>query len=154
MKFPMQNSDKLSTIRKEQTCSLRYTKKKKKKQNTRKKYPPNEFSSLYLKKGTPPLGCFIKIYTEYFFQTTMTSTYQNKIPPRINVRIYIWKTKRHYCGASPNIYRINFNGSSPRPVLRICIWKRSPCWGCFVKYIPNTITGTQCNIPRATTLTT
>ena len=117
----MQNSDKLSTIRKEQTCSLRYTKKKKKQQNTRIKYPPNEFSSLYLKKGTPPLGCFIKIYTEYFFQTTMTSTYQNKIPPRINVRIYIWKTKRHYCGASPNIYRINFNGSSPRPVLRICI---------------------------------
>ena len=150
----MQNSDKLSTIRKEQTCSLRYTKKKKKQQNTRIKYPPNEFSSLYLKKGTPPLGCFIKIYTEYFFQTTMTSTYQNKIPPRINVRIYIWKTKRHYCGASPNIYRILSTDRLHDQYYESVFENDHHVEGASSNIYRILSSEHQCNIPRATTLTT
>ena len=155
MKFPMKVQMDVSTIRIEQTYTLQRTKKKKKEmKNNKNKILIERLSNLYLNKRTPPLGCFVKYIPKNCLRTSTTSTSRNKIPPRTIFEFISEKPKRHYCGVSPNIYRILSTNRLHEQYFESVFENDHHVEGASSNIYRILSSEHQCNIPRATTLTT
>lgn len=122
--------------------------------NNKNKILIERLSNLYLNKRTPPLGCFVKYIPKNCLRTSTTSTSRNKIPPRTIFEFISGKPKRHYCGVSPNIYRILSTNRLHEQYFESVFENDHHVEGASSNIYRILSSEHQCNIPRATTLTT
>lgn len=123
------------------------------KNNKNKNTHRTAFESIFEQMNTT-VGVFCQIYTEYFLRTSTTSTSRNKIPPRTIFEFISGKPKRHCCGVSPNIYRILSTNRLHEQYFESVFENDHHVEGASSNIYRILSSEHQCNIPRATTLTT